>query len=298
MTSASATTRAPVNSGKNLPIQLPRPPQPTMPTSTVEFAWEPKTVWGLRMRIPPAAWRKVRRGCMAMASGGHNIAGKATSIAEGADCLELLLHGHIEPQFFHEPLAHVAEPGIIVAAVEIDLGERDGAVVAGDGLGFAVGVEDERVIAVSGADEEDVILDGARLGQSLIAVPDGHENHLSALQGEGAGGIGVLHVPADHDADLAEISAKNGVGVAGGEAGFDFLARQVDLAILAGKAAFAIDQNGRVIDGGGFALVDAGDDVGVLAPGELAEFLRGRTGNGFGDVGVALAGAGDGHAFG
>ena len=39
MTSASATTRAPACCGKNGAIQLPRPPQPISPTSTVEFAW-------------------------------------------------------------------------------------------------------------------------------------------------------------------------------------------------------------------------------------------------------------------
>jgi hypothetical protein len=40
---------------KNGPIQLPRPPQPMMPTSTAELACESKTVSGWSKRIPVAA---------------------------------------------------------------------------------------------------------------------------------------------------------------------------------------------------------------------------------------------------
>jgi hypothetical protein len=54
--------RAPVYSGKNGPIQLPRPPQPTIPTSTAELACIPNTVSGFRIMIPaPVALRKFLR---------------------------------------------------------------------------------------------------------------------------------------------------------------------------------------------------------------------------------------------
>ena len=62
-TSAKATTRAPVYSGKKGAIQLPRPPQPINPTSTLEFACDPNAVAGFRIRRPLAAvFRKLRRG--------------------------------------------------------------------------------------------------------------------------------------------------------------------------------------------------------------------------------------------
>jgi hypothetical protein len=47
--------RAPVYSGKNGASQLPRPPQPMRPTSTAEFACEPKTVAGFKIKRPAAA---------------------------------------------------------------------------------------------------------------------------------------------------------------------------------------------------------------------------------------------------
>src|SRR5689334_19272766 len=59
-TSAEATKRAPVCSMNSGEIQLPRPPHPISPNSTVELACDPNTVFGCKRRMPPALRRSRR----------------------------------------------------------------------------------------------------------------------------------------------------------------------------------------------------------------------------------------------
>src|SRR5690348_16202758 len=118
-----------------------------------------------------------------------------------------------------------------------------------------------------------MVLNRTRLGEGWVAIPDWHQDHFRALQRQRTCWIGILDIPTNHEPDLSEVGAEYRTVVPGRQAGFDLFARQIDLAIPANQSPGAVDQNRRVVNRRSFALVDAGDDVGMFAARDFSQPL-------------------------
>jgi len=152
--------------------------------------------------------------------------------------------------------AEVAEAGPVEAVVEIDFGNDYFAPVFGLGndMAFAVpdGGEHPAIFGfhVGAAGDEDVVFAGAGGGEDRVAAPNWEGDDFGAVEGELAGDFGEEAIIANHHAEFAEAGVENGVVVAGGDAAFNFGARQSAFAVFAGDFAVGGDEDGDVVDEG------------------------------------------------
>ena len=134
-----------------------------------------------------------------------------------------------------------------------------------------------------------LLLVGSVLGG--IADGSGVDEQVGTLKSHEAGCLGVPLVPADEHAQPA-YARLYGVEaeVAGGEVELLVVARvvgYVHLAVAAGYGAVALDDHGGVVvESGGAALEERGDDDHLITLGQFAVDIGRRAGNGLGEVEV------------
>ena len=139
----------------------------------------------------------------------------------------------VAAQFAEEPGAHIAQPWIEIAAVQVDRHCGYSAVLLGAGQLEAQRIKEQRREAMAGGDQEEVVLDRPRLGPRLVAAPNGHEDYLGPAKRKPLRRIGALNVSADYHLHLAEIGIERRELKFGRDAILEFFARDVELPVLA-----------------------------------------------------------------